>query len=202
MFVWGIHRCVGTTCPGSWLIKSAAKGECCFFHFIMRLKHRNTERSTGWTRGERHSGEHQAKASFPLNTRHRATAAPHQHSALWELFPAVKVTWQGGRLLRYQAVHPALTQNTTRQILPIFQPLVTFTSTSGRMICTLCPRCWCVQRNAQRFGLALRKLSPQNKQFGRRDDYNAEVITSAEPHETITIKSFSCLLNSIICWVC
>lgn len=31
MFVWGIHRCVGTTCPGSWLIKSAAKGECSFF---------------------------------------------------------------------------------------------------------------------------------------------------------------------------
>lgn len=57
-------------------------------------------------------------------------------------------------------------------------------------------------RGMQRFCLTLGKQSPQNKQFGSRDDYNAEVITSAEPHETITIKSFSCLLKSIICWVC
>lgn len=50
-----------------------------------------------------------------------------------------------GRAPRSEAFHPALTHS-----FPSSRPFITLTSTSGRMICSLCPRCWCMQRNAPR----------------------------------------------------
>lgn len=47
----------------------------------------------------------------------------------------------------------------------------------------------------QRLCLILGKQSPQNKQIWRWHSYKVEIITLAEPHETITIKSFSCPLK-------
>lgn len=39
------------------------------------------------------------------------------------------------------------------------------------------------------------ETKPQNKQIWRRHSYKVEIIALAEPHETITIKSFSCPLK-------
>lgn len=47
----------------------------------------------------------------------------------------------------------------------------------------------------QTFGVILGKQSPQNKQIRSWHNYKVEIITLAEPHETITIKSFSCPLK-------
>lgn len=47
----------------------------------------------------------------------------------------------------------------------------------------------------QTFCVILGKQSPQNKQIWSWHNYKVEIITLAEPHETITIKSFSCPLK-------
>lgn len=47
----------------------------------------------------------------------------------------------------------------------------------------------------QTFCVILGKQSPQNKQIRSWHNYKVEIITLAEPHETITIKSFSCPLK-------
>lgn len=52
-----------------------------------------------------------------------------------------------------------------------------------------------VEECTQRFCLIPGKQSPQNKQIWSWHNYKVEIITLAEPHETTTIKSFSCPLK-------
>lgn len=63
----------------------------------------------------------------------------------------------------------------------------------------ICPSVLKVMMHAeecvQRLCLILGKQSTQNKQIWSRHNYKVEIITLAEPHETITIKSFSCPLK-------
>lgn len=56
------------------------------------------------------------------------------------------------------------------------------------------------EKCTQTFCVTLGKQSPQNKQIWSRNSYKVEIITLAEPHETITIKSFPCPLKICNTW--
>lgn len=73
---------------GSWHIKCATKGErsCFSFHYEADAQKHREVNGLGKRRA-RHGGEHQAKASFPLNTQSHRNNNKHQRANVLPLPP-------------------------------------------------------------------------------------------------------------------
>lgn len=85
------------------------------------------------------------------------------------------------------SIFSSSSQTESKKFLPIFSCFIPSTSAERQSMVLMH-----AEGSTQRFCLTLGKQSLQNKHFRSRQSYKVVIITLAQPHEILTIKSFPC----------